>query len=312
MAPFADNTITTIGEIEKLSRPASWVQLRAYRTNPSVVKAQEDMVPVRSLLRQIAFYSAQLVSINDSALPEPKKAKALARYLREVVKPAVDQGDAEEWGITMPDVDRIVGEMEAQQTYLDAIAKAEPLVTATLQYGLKLFDRVDEDLQAASLDIEREVDRKYGALAENVAAVYDAQQRTTHAFTLTSQYRLGDPVLPELRAAPGVDGLLPAGRIPTAKEVQGLEDTLAARMARLKTSREELEPDVVALREAKAELDAIRANSMERARAGRVTLILWARSHRNLGHGVAVPPALDLPGVLFGTANKAAGKVLPF
>jgi hypothetical protein len=317
MAPFADNTITTIGEMDKLNKPAVWIQLRAYRTRPAVQEVGQDMVPVRTLLRQVAFYSAQLVSINDSSLPEQKKAKALARYVREVVKPAVEAGqgapDADELGVQLPDVDRVCAEMEAQETFLGAIARAEPLINATLHYGLKLFDRVDDDLQAASAEIEREVDAQFGPLSANVAAVYEAQQRTVRAFTLLYQLRAGQPVLAELRAAvPDGATLIPVSWTPTRKDLQGIEDLLAAQMQRLKAARDQLEPDVVALREAKAELDELRTTSLARARAGRVTLILWARSHRNLGMGVAVPPAIDLPGMLFGSVSKAAGKAIPF
>ncbi len=313
MTPFADNTVTTIGEMQKLNKPMVWVQLRRFRTHPAVVKATDDVKPVRQLMRNIAFYSAQLVSLNDSALSDQRKAKELARYLREVVKPALEDSDAPDWGVTLPDLDRISQDMQKQETFMAAIAAAEPLVNATLQYGLKLFDRLDADLVEASAVLDAAVDAQYGALGTNVLSVYDAQQRTTRAYALLYRYRLGDPVLDELRAAlPAGSELLPADKPPTVKQLQTVEDTLAAQMARLKAAREQLDPDLASFREAKAELDTLRANTVEHMRAGRVTLIMWARSHRNLGHGIAVPPVIDLKGMLFNTAGAAAGKVVPF
>ncbi len=313
MTPFADNTITTIVEVQRLQKPVSWVQLRRYRTAPSVVKTQQDVAPIRQLMRNIAFYSAQLVSLNDAAISETKKAKELARYMREVVKPAMEDSDAEEWGVKVPDVERVSADIQKQETFLAAIGAAEPLVNATLQYGLKLFDRLDGDIAAASAEVDRELDAQYASMGTNYLAVYDAQQRTIRAFSLLYQYRLGQQVLDELRTAvPGGKDLLPPPKAPSAKELQATEDLLAAQMVRLKDARAQLDPDLASFREAKAELDALRSNTMEMARVGRVTLILWARSHRNLGHGIAVPPAIDVGGMLMGAANKAAKSVLPF
>jgi hypothetical protein len=40
---------------------------------------------------------------------------------------------------------------------------------------------------------------------------------------------------------------------------------------------------------------------------GRITLILWARSHQNLAAGIQVSAAIDVMGMVRGAAGKAAG-----
>jgi hypothetical protein len=50
----------------------------------------------------------------------------------------------------------------------------------------------------------------------------------------------------------------------------------------------------------------------ERTRMERSMLMVWARSPRNLGRGVEVPPAFDLAKIVVAGANKAVGIVSPF
>jgi len=313
MTPFADNTIKTIGEMGRLSRPPMWVHLRKFRQTPSVVKTAEDNVPVKRLLRNIAFYSAQVVSLNDSALPEKKKIKELARYMREVVKPAVEDSDAPDWGVTVPDLEPILDEVTKKETFLEALGALEPLVNATLQYGLKLQERVDNDITAASLDIDRQIDAQFAAINENAAAIDAVQQRTLRGLALLFRYRMGEAaVLPDLRDAfPSAREALGGAKGPSAKEVAAVEADLGAQLDRLKAAREQLAPDLAEYRESKLELDALRVSTLEYARTARITLILWARSHRNLGRGVAVPPVIDVTGLLVGAASKAAGALIP-
>jgi hypothetical protein len=66
MVPFADNTVTMIGELRRFDQPGVWVHPRIYRVHPSVQKAAEDWNRLALLLRGIEFYSAQMVSRGDA------------------------------------------------------------------------------------------------------------------------------------------------------------------------------------------------------------------------------------------------------
>jgi len=313
MSPFADNTVATIGQAAALNKPVVWIQLREYRTHPSVVKAQQSIVPLRRLMRGIAFYSAQVVSLNDSGLPEKKKLAGLARYLKEVVRAAAEDNDAEEWNVKPGDVDRIAAEVEQKETYLEGLAAADPLVNATLQYGIKVLDRIDQDVAQAAADVEREVDVRYAAISANAADLEKVEQQTLRGFGLLYRYRLGETdQLAALRSTIPAATSLEGAKAPTAKAVGEAEVELVAQLARIKAAKDLLEPDLNAYRESKLELDRLRSSTIEFARVARVTLILWARSHRNLGHGVAVPAAIDLGKIISGVASKGASAILPF
>lgn len=314
MAPFADNTFTTIGELRRFEKPAVWVHLRKYRAHPSVVKAGEDYQPVLRLLRGIAFYSAQMVSIGDSALAEEKKLKELARYLEAVVQLPSADDEAPDWGITRADIDRVVAEIRGKATFLEGLGAAEPLVSATLRYGLKLLDTIDADIVEASAAIGREVEAEFAAVNANVADVERIQQQLLRGFALLHQHRLGDgQALERLRAAvPLAREALPAGKRPTTRDLDAFEDRLEGQLRRVETARKQLEPDVAAYEGCQLELDQLRNTNVERTKLARLTLILWARSHRNLGRGIAVPPAIDIGGMIKSGAMSAAKAAIPF
>jgi hypothetical protein len=314
MAPFADNTFTTLGELKRFEKPPVWVHLRKYRVHPMVLKAQEDYRPLARLLRGIGFYSAQLVSIGDSSLSEEKKLKELARYLEVVVRQAAEDEEAADWGITPADIDRIAKEIKAQETFLGGVNAAEPLVSATMRFGLKLLDKLEVDVTEASSAIGREVEAEFADVNANVADVDRIQQQFLRGFALLQEYRLGDAkALDQLRGAvPLAREALPAAKTPSTKELEAFEAQLGATLQRVETAKKQLAPELAEYEARQQELDMLRAQSVERAKLGRMTLILWARSHRNLGKGIAVPPAIDIGGMIKSTALGAAKAAIPF
>ncbi|HET8538814.1 MAG TPA: hypothetical protein VFL83_02965 [Anaeromyxobacter sp.] len=313
MSPFADNTMTTIGELRKFEKPPVWVHLRKYRTHATVVKTQEDYKPLSRMLRGIAFYSAQMVSIGDSALSDEKKLKELARYLEVVVREAAADEEAADWGVTPADIDRISADIKTKQTFLEGIAAAEPLVNASLRYGIKLLDKLDVDVSEAAAAISREVDAEFAAVNANVADVERVQQQLLRGFALLHQYRLGEEkALDQLRGVVPVSReTLGGGKRPSVKELDAFEAQLTAQLQRVEAAKKQLAPDLADYEGSMLELDALRASTLERMKLGRVTLILWARSHRNLGKGIAVPPAIDIAGMIKSSAMGAAKAAIP-
>jgi hypothetical protein len=83
---------------------------------------------------------------------------------------------------------------------------------------------------------------------------------------------------------------------------------------RIRRLKEQLVPEFTIYKECQRELETLRIINEERARLGRATLVLWARSHKNLGVGVPVPPVIDVVGLVqraTGAAAGAAGKLVP-
>jgi hypothetical protein len=316
MQPFAENTVTSIGELRRLDRPPSFVRLRAYFSHPAIEDVRREYQPMRQLLQAVNAYSVQLVSLNDARTSDARKIRELVRYVREVSPIALQQAGAEEDDellLTTARLEEVLKGMSRQETFLGALAASEPLVAAVQTKGLGLSDRVSAAIAKASFALEGLVQKDFADMVSNRAALVALQERVTRAQTLAERVSLGDQAaLDELRRdLPVAQELLKGDRRPTSKELQPVLEALVAQLHRIQVALEQIKPEYDAYRESLAELDAMRNQVTERSRLERSMLMVWARSHRNLGRGVEVPAAFDLAKILAAGANKAVGIVVP-
>lgn len=314
MGPFAENTTTMVGEIQRVHRPPTWTYLKPYRDRPSVVAAREAGVPVRSLLVGVALYSSQIVALSESPHSESRKAQELARYLDEVARPGIVSGETADIGITPAQLDTILGRVRSSTTFLRALGEAQPLVHSATVYGGKLLDRLETAVEAASKDVDDAIEMRFAPLRRNLTDMQDVHTRIVSNFAQLYHARFGDhSELEELRRSnPGVAEMLPKSRKPTGKELDVAEARLAAELDQIDTVRRQLVPEFELYRKHQAELEGLRTQTTEVIRLGRSTLALWSRSHRNLAAGIAVPPAIDVVGLFRETAQGAAGKLPGF
>jgi hypothetical protein len=315
MQPFAENTVTAMGEMRRLDAPPIWVRLRPLYDHPAVAEARREAVPMRELVKSVTLYSLQLVSLNESRVPDPQKAKELARFIRAASQQALGkEEDAAEISLTHARLDTILGEIERSETYMGALTAAEPIVNAVLARGLALTDVVDAAIVRSAAALEREVQARFGAMLANRAALLAVQERSMKGLAIAERIGFGDEgAADELRqVVPLLAEILPPGRKAGMKEVQAALGSLGDQLARVKAALDQIEPQYQAYRESVLELDTLRSRANEQARLARSVLMLWARSHKNLAHGVEVPPAFDLAKIIGNSAGGALDKVVPF
>jgi hypothetical protein len=316
MGPFGENTITMVGEMQKFNRPAPWVYLKKFQVHPEVRKGMPILQETRRLLRGVAFYSMQITSLNESKLSDRRKLQELARYLKEIVRPTLPAEMGGGSAFSQEDFDDLLKDLASRETFLDGLSAAQPLVNAAQAHGLLLFDQFDDRLVVIAEAINGEIEAQFAPLKRNIVELEALQERAMEGVTLLYRYRLGEAeALPALRTLyPPVVEQLPTGKSPTAKQLEAAELELVAQLQRIKGLKEQLTPEFMVYKESQRELETLRILNEERSRLGRATLVLWARSHKNLGMGVGVPPAIDVMGLLktaTGAAAGSAGKLVP-
>jgi hypothetical protein len=316
MGPFGENTIAMVGEMQKFNRPAPWVYLKKYQGHAKVGEILPTLVASRRLMAGVAFYSMQISSLNESRLSEARRVRELARYLDEIVRPVLPIESGAETTFSQEELDDVLKEVRRSETFLGGLAAAQPLVNAVQFRGLQIFNLLDEKVAAAATAIGGDVEREFAPLKRNIIELEQLQERAMEGVTLLYKYRLGEAeALPALRTVyPPVAEQLPAGRTPTAKQLEAAELELVGQLQRIKLLKEQLGPEFTIYKETQRELEMLRIQAEDRARMGRVTLVLWSRSHKNLGLGVAVPPAIDMMGMLktaSGAVAGSAGKMVP-
>jgi hypothetical protein len=315
MQPFAENTVTAIGEMRKIDAPPVWIRLRPYFNHPAVLEAREAAKPLKNLVRGVNAYSLQLVALNESRTSDPNKCRELAKFLHSASQQALlNEADSAEIALTPERRDVILNDIGSKEKYMDALMAAEPIVNAVMSRGLDLSDNVDAALTRAIAALEAEIQGQYKAMLANRAALLMLQERTILAQTWGEVLAFGDEGAAEQlrKTVPVVASYLPAGKKPDEKEQRAVVAALAAQAARIKTALDQIDPEYQAYRESVLELDQLRAKTTENAKLARAVLLLWSRSHKNLARGVEVPPMFDLAKIVMSTAGTAAKGILPF
>jgi hypothetical protein len=313
MRPFGENTVQMVGEMQKFQRPAPWVYLKKYSDHPKVLAVGTEHRALRALLRGVALYSLEVVALGESRLSERAKVRELANYLQEYVRPRVpDEAVAAPEVFSKDDLDEVIRDVRKRETFIDALNAAQPLVAAVQAGGLRIFDRFDEAISEAEVAVSAEIESEFAPLKRTIKELEDLQLRNMDGVTLIYQHRLGAPhALEELRRIyPPAAEQLPPGKDPTARQLEAAELVLVAELDRIQRLKDQLIPEFNIYKESQRELEALRTLNEERARLGRVTLTFWARSHKNLGIGVAVPPVIDLVAILK-SATGSAVKAVP-
>jgi hypothetical protein len=312
VSPFAQNTVGLIGEVQRANKPLEWVYLKKYEALPQVLEARRSSGPARELMRNIAIYSTQIVSIYESPLPESRKSQELGRYLDETIRARLkDNPDATPF-LTQAELDKAVQGARSAPTFMAALGAAQPVVSAALAYGNHIYDIMDQSIGMADNELVARIEADHAAVKYEMARLEAMQLSTISAFRLLAEYRMGSgAALDSLRALdPESADVLGAGKKPTAAALAAAETDILERVDRLGQLHDKLNPQFEIYKVEQAELEQLRTQARESARLGRITLILWARSHRNLAAGIAVPAAIDVMGMVKSAAGQAKGVVL--
>lgn len=311
VSPFAQNTVGLIGEVQRANKPLEWVYLKKYETLPVILDVRRAAAPARELMRGVAIYSTQIVSIYESPLPESRRSQELARYLDESLRQRLKDNPRSETFLTQAELDKAVQGARSAPTFMAALGAAQPVVSAALAYGNQIYDEMDQQIGRADQELVSRIEAENASLKTEMAKLESMQLSSISSYRLLTEYRLGsNAALDSLRASdPEVAEALPAGKKPTAAALDAAEKRIRERVETLGQMHDKLDPQFEIYKAEQAELEQLRTQAREAARLGRITLILWARSHRNLADGIAVPAAIDVMGMVKGAAGQAKSLV---
>jgi hypothetical protein len=225
VGPFAENTVGMIGEVQRATKPVVWTYLKKYETLPSIQDVRDAYAPARTLMRGVALYSTQIVSIYESDLSESRKSQELARYLDEAIRERLKSNRRADMFLTQGRLDSAVTKARAASTFMAALSAAQPVVSAALSFGNSVYDSLDMKIDQAAGDVDRRIEMEFAPLKRQLAEVSDLELRATARYTWLSRYRLGDAAaLDSLRAHdPEAADAMPAGKRPAAATLEATE-----------------------------------------------------------------------------------------
>jgi hypothetical protein len=308
--PFSENTNAMMADVTAEVRKPFYI--KQYLNVPAAAEYRAEWENMKRAMRGVVLYSSQLSNIAQAPMTERKKPNALASTLKEIFNGIPDERLA---GIRMTraEVNELIRNVEIQDTLLDALGQAQPLIDRVANYIDSYFDRVEASLTKLVREIDEQMDARWGLNRENVESLYGLQNLTFRSYALLYKYREGDAAsLAALRANDAaLHTVLGKDQKVGEKELEATEAQIMARLKNLNSIREHIMPQVERYLAEVRERDDLYAQHRETGKKLRLTLALWARSHRNLAAGIPVPPEIDLYSVLLGSVKKFAPVPLP-
>jgi len=307
MAPFSDNTRILFGEAVIVSRPFQWKYLKPYSAIPEYDAIVEAGVPLKRALRNIVYYSNQVVAIRTSSLSDSDKNAQLAIYIADVLEESVSEQRYSNLQLDEANVSKALANIRRAPTFLEGVAAATPIV---LKVALAVHDRIDalQDLVPDVVKgIDQQLDQEFGTTRANYNELIGLRDELMRAVTQLYKARIGerselDKMLQEndsLRRFFSSSNAAP-------DELRKAEQFLLDQLLQIDTMLGQLDDAKVELLAKQAELIGWQTHVDRRLGIAREAVTIWAQSHQNLGNGIAVPPLIDLSAM----AEKLAGKAV--
>jgi hypothetical protein len=202
--------------------------------------------------------------------------------------------------------------VRAQQTYLDAIQAAQPLIDEALHYGTALLEEDEQIANTLVIAIEQRIDADY-ADTQHFRTILEEQQREIliGLQLIREFYQTEDPTaLRTLGQKIARLHEILRGRPPLASDIPDIEAFLMQQLANIRTIGEQLEPDFQAWEEAHEELDLLYRIFLDNNRRAKLALTVWGRAHQKMASGVKNPAEWFSLGDLFNLGTKAVEKAL--
>ena len=307
LAPFAEQTLAMAGSFDQSLGQGRLVYARHLAQGPETARYKESLTELQNHVRGIVAYSLQVVTVAESGLPADEKARELAGFLDRLLD-RVDSDTDVRSTLSEESVRAIIESVRSQESLVDALREAQPLVDEAGAATLAIIDELSDSGTAAEAEITGEIQKRHGPMMRYADIFKRQQAEVLEGLTLVDGYWKGDDLAlePLRESAPRFMADTPPADRMTADDVRSVEQQLFDRLQELDQARQFMVYDVDVYFEQMRELDRLSQSSTAALRKARVAVHLWVKTHRKLSRGITQPATFDL----FQITESLIGSVL--
>lgn len=261
---------------------------------------------IERVIQLIVGYSLKIVTISEAGGDEVTQINEYADYLAEFDDEIIEALDFEK-----SDFDQRVADIRSQETFMEALRTAQPLVNHAGRYMEEVLDVQSDALTALQLKTDQKIDARYAEVIAYQRALETEKYEVLRALgQLYGTYRGDDQAFNNLRASGAIrdEELLPKGK-PTKKELKALADHLVNRLDVMHRIGEEIQPDWDIYRKTHRELVRLVGEVDSEIKRIRLVTLVWVRAHQKMASGTVSPAAWfdisDTPAELMKLGTKA-------
>jgi hypothetical protein len=308
LAPFAENAVSIVSEVEYGLSQARTIHIRNFIDGPAVKAYEAQWKKVGKILRGIVAYSIHVVTVSESNMSEKEKAVALADYLEAIAEP-VRESQIGYFEITQEELKSTLDRIREQETYFAAMNAAQPIIDEVA----RVAGLVIEDLRAAQdearVEVAARIEAEHAPVLSFREGIKETQTRTFRSLTYGIRHAKGEEGMvdslfaldPQLKAY-----LKPGGKI-DQEVTDKIEQRFIWRLQTINLIQEQIFPELERYEEEMRELDDLIMIADRGIKQSQGAITVWRRSHQTMAAGITEPAAIDL----FGVAQAAVKKVVP-
>ncbi len=308
LAPFAENAVSIVSEVEYGLSQARAIRTRPFIGGPATIEYQEQWNTMGRFLRGIVAYSVQVATISQSDMSDKKKAAALSEYMAGLAGPVFEDPELG-FKITREDFSTIVENIRNQDDYFKAMNAAQPVVDEVARVAEEVLRDLKDAQDGARLEVARRIEEYHAPVLKYREDFKEGQTRTLQTAVFLARWNKGEKAVEDsiLIYDPALKQFLKPGQ-PLTYEIAGkMSNLLSARLEAGKLIQENLFPELEQYQKEMRELDELIAIADRGIRQSKGAIAVWRRSHQTMAAGITEPAAIDL----FGIAQAAVRKVAP-
>ncbi|MEE9118667.1 MAG: hypothetical protein V3U02_08765 [Calditrichia bacterium] len=308
LAPFAENAVSIVSEVEYGLSQARAVHVRPFLGGPATIEYQEQWNIMGRFLRGIVAYSIQVATISQSDISDKKKAAALSKYMAGLAGPLLEDPELG-FKITREEFSTVVENIRNQDDYFKAMNAAQPVVDEVARVAKEVLKDLKDAQDGARLEVARRIEEDHAPVLKYKDELKEGVDRTLQSAVYLARWRSGEKSMEDslLRQDPALREFLKPGQ-PMTFEIAGkISNLLRARLEGGKLIQDHLYPEMEQFQKEMQELDNLIAIADRGIRQSKGAIAVWRRSHQTMAAGITEPAAIDL----FGIAQAAVRKVAP-
>jgi hypothetical protein len=308
LAPFAENAVSIVSEVEYGLSQARAIHIRPFIGGPATIEYQQQWNKMGRFLRGIVAYSIQIVTISQSDMSDKKKAAALSDYMAGLAGPVFEDPELG-FGISREDFDAIVINIRNQDDYFKAMNAAQPVVDEVAKVAEEVLRDLRAAQDAARLEVAKKIEADHAPVLKYEDDLKEGQERTLQSAVFLGRWNKGDKGIEDslLFYDPGLRQVLKPGESLSYEKYNQISKILIARLEAGKLIQEHMFPELEQYQKEMQELDELISIADRGIRQSKGAIAVWRRSHQTMAAGITEPAAIDL----FGIAQAAVRKVAP-
>ncbi|NQZ91824.1 MAG: hypothetical protein HRT97_05700 [Moritella sp.] len=299
---FADTTLSMLSQVDLGFDKDEAIYTREF-FDPAGEEEQRllnSKKATRKFIRGIIKYSLEMVVIAETHETAADKIKAYADYISDF-----DDTILKKLGLERDHYTETIEEVRAQNEFMDALKKAQPIIHGASRFMNTVLDEKFEAIEDLTLKLDKKIDERFSEVI-----LYQRALEKEKYIVLKSLGRLyltfkGDKDAFDRLVKSGAilkKGLIPQGH-PSDDDLLMIKEHLMSRLEGLHLIGTEIKPDWDNYRATHQELDKLHRQAVDRVNKMRLVTLVWVRAHQKMAAGIESPAEWfninDLPSTMF-------------